>query len=68
MAAVAAGYDKRCTTRELYEDMARAIGQAEATRQMDWEIAWRIVKRRLAKRGIERDPSDREIAQVLENM
>ncbi len=58
----------RNATRERYEDLARVIGQGEAAHQMDWEIARDYAKRKLARRRIEREPTDLEIARVLEWM
>ena len=52
-----------------WRELVRAMGSEHAAAAaMDYEVARRAAAARLAKKGIRRDPTEREIGRILEAM
>jgi len=68
MEAQQAGTDTRMADAEYFDHLADAIGEHAAWHQIDWEICRTVVKRRLARKGIRREPTDAEVGREMERM
>ena len=53
---------------ELFIEWEPVFGSHSAARAADYEVAWRIIARRLAREGEQRNPTDAEINRVLDKM
>ena len=53
---------------QLYGELAPTMGSKAAARAADYGIAYEAAKRRLAKRGIRRNPTEAEIHRILQRM
>ena len=53
---------------KLFIELAPVFGVKIAARAADYEVAWAIVARRLAREGERRNPTDAEIDRVLAQM
>ena len=53
---------------QLYEGLAPSMGSKAAARAADYGIAYEAAKRRLAKRGIRRNPTEAEVNRILQKM
>ena len=53
---------------ELFIEWEPVFGSHAAARAADYEVAWRIIARRLAREGERRNPTDAEIDRVLAQM
>ena len=53
---------------QLYAELAPTEGPGAAARAADYGIAYEAAKRRLAKRGIRRNPTEAEVNRILQKM
>ena len=52
----------------LYGELAHTEGSEAAARATDYAIAYEAAKRRLAKKGIRRTPTEAEVHRILQQM